>query len=281
MASFRRLFRRALEIHRAKGVRSLAATAVGFVREKALLRYASLVCALFPVTRPYGVSGVLVPESVWYPHVEYETYVPFYPPSASRVWGEEGVVESHRAVTDRGDDVVIVGGGFGVSAVRAARESETGTVTVFEASDSQAALVRETLTLNGVPTEWSVLERAVGSNVVEPYGDAEISTVDRAPPSALPECDTLELDCEGSELSILEGLTTRPSALVVEMHPSKGEFGPTAVLDELERMGYQVTSRYAHTGAELTHEQLLDKLYERAKSRDAGLPPVVAAIHEE
>ncbi len=246
-----------------------------------MLRYASLVCALFPVTRPYRVSGVLVPESVWYPHVEYEGWIPFYPPSASRVWGEEGVVRSHRAVTDRGDDVVIVGGGFGVSAVRAARESETGCVTVFEASDSQAALVRETLALNGVPTEWSVLEQAVGSNVFEPYGDASVSAVEQILPSALPECDTLELDCEGSELSILKGLTARPSALVVEIHPAKGGFGPTAVLDELERMGYRVARRYAHTGAELTHERLLDKLYERANSRDPGLPPVVAAVHEE
>lgn len=257
------------------------AAAVRFTREKATLRYSSVVQSLFPTIRPYEINGVLIPESVWYPRVRYDGCIPFYPPSASEVWGEEGVVESHHAVTDPGDDIVIVGGGFGVTAVCASRESETGTVTVFEASDSQAAVVRETLALNDVTTDWSVRERAVGPHVFEIYGDGGYSSVERIRPSSLPECDTLELDCEGSELSILQGLAIRPSALIVEMHPDKGEYSPTAVLDELDRMDYQLVRRYTHRGAELTHNQLVDKLRERTETQEADLPPVVAAVHND
>lgn len=148
---------------------------------------------------------------------------------------------------------------------------------MFEASSSQAAVVRETLALNDVVTEWSVQERTVGSDVFELYGGR--SSADLLRPSSLPECDVLELDCEGSELSILQNLAIHPRALIVEVHPYKGRFGPTAVLDELEQMGYQIVRRYTHLGAELTHKQLLDKLHERVKTHGAGLPPVIAAIN--
>ena len=222
----------------------------------------------------------MIPESVWYPRVKHDDRIPFYPPSACQVWGEEGVIKSHRTVTDRGDDIVIVGGGYGVTAVHAVRESEYGSLTVFEASDSQATVVRETLALNDVTTEWSVQEKAVGSDVFEIYGDGGSSSVERTTASSLPDCDTLELDCEGSELSILRNLAIRPSALIVEMHPYKGEYSPTAVLDELEEMDYQIVRRYTHLGVELTRERLLDELRERVNTRGAGLPPVVAAVHE-
>jgi len=67
------------------------------------------------------------------------------------------------------------------------------------------------------------------------------SDVDLVEPSALPVCDVLELDCEGSELGILEGMKIRPRGLVVETH---GVFGaPTlAVRKVIESCGYSVLS---------------------------------------
>lgn len=279
MAHLRRLLTRCLDIHRNKGIGPLAVTVAQFLTENATLQYSSFVRSLFPVTRPYEINDVQIPESVWYSHVKYDDYIPFYPPSACQVWGEEGVIKSHHAVTDQDDDVVIVGGGFGVTAVCAARELETGSLTVFEASSSQATVVRETLALNDVATEWSVQERTVGSDVFELYGDSDRSSADLLRPSSLPECDILELDCEGSELSILKNLVTRPRALIVEIHPYKGGYNPIAVLDELKEMKYEIIRRHTHLGAELTHKQLLRELRKRVNTHGSGLPPVIAAIH--
>lgn len=281
MRSFRHLFHRTLDIHRTEGLHSLLTAAIPFVQEKLKLRYASCIHTLFPVTRPYEVSGVPVPESVWYPHVKYEEQIPFYPPSASHVWEEEGVIKSHLSVTSRDDDIVIVGGGLGVTAVCASHKSETGSVTVFEASDDQATVVRNTLALNDVPTDWSVHEQAVGSQVFELYGDGSISATNHIGIASLPECDVLELDCEGSELSVIQGLSIRPRALIVEIHPHKGEFSATAVLDELEQMGYRIVRRYTHLGAELTHSELTDRLHERVETEGADLPPVIAAVQKK
>jgi hypothetical protein len=35
-------------------------------------------------------------------------------------------------------------------------------------------------------------------------------------PAELPECDVLELNCEGSEIGILRNMTIRPRAIAVE-----------------------------------------------------------------
>lgn len=71
----------------------------------------------------------------------------------------------------------------------------------------------------------------------------------------------------------------RPRALIVEIHPDKGGYGPTAALGELDEMGHEMVRRYTHLGAELTHKQLRRKLRERVDTHGAELPPVVAAIH--
>ena len=62
------------------------------------------------------------------------------------------------------------------------------------------------------------------------------------PPSQLPPCNVLQLDCEGAEAEILRGLIIRPRAILVETH---GVFGaPTdLVASLLEKRGYVVSDR--------------------------------------
>lgn len=96
-------------------------------------------------------------------------------------------------------------------------------------------------------------------------------------PKELPDCDVLELDCEGSELSILQSLSIRPQLIFIEIHPHKGGFGPYAVLEELDQLGYDIVRRYTHDGQVLSHEELLQRLEERVDTKGEGLPPVVVA----
>jgi hypothetical protein len=51
--------------------------------------------------------------------------------------------------------------------------------------------------------------------------------------------DILEMDCEGSEISILERLTHTPSWIVVETHPNLGA-DTDVVLSLLEQIGHTV-----------------------------------------
>src|SRR5262249_41883865 len=62
------------------------------------------------------------------------------------------------------------------------------------------------------------------------------------PPSQLPACNVLQLDCEGAEVEILHELTIQPRVILVETH---GVYGaPTdLVASLLWKRGYIVSHR--------------------------------------
>lgn len=155
---------------------------------------------------------------------------------------EAGIIDSLRDHVGAGDDVVIVGGGFGVSSVVAANHAgEGGSVTTYEAGADQYDLVQEALELNDVTDRVDVTHAIVGSAVslFTPPGDA--SVVDAA---ELPDCDVLEMDCEGAELEVLRNLVVEPRVLVVETHAHLGS-PESDVRAELDRLGYEVVDREA------------------------------------
>lgn len=65
---------------------------------------------------------------------------------------------------------------------------------------------------------------------------------ERRPPSAIPECDVLELDCEGAELDILRTLDGDPRVIIVEIHPRVGCPAPE-VEAAFAEMGYAIIER--------------------------------------
>ena len=59
-------------------------------------------------------------------------------------------------------------------------------------------------------------------------------------PEGLPECDLLELDCEGAEVEILTRMKIQPRTILVETHGAQG--APTALSRRvLEDRGYDVS----------------------------------------
>jgi hypothetical protein len=62
------------------------------------------------------------------------------------------------------------------------------------------------------------------------------------PPSQLPQCDVLQLDCEGAEAEILRELTIQPRVVLVETHGLYG--APTDLIASLlKKRGYVVSDR--------------------------------------
>ena len=152
---------------------------------------------------------------------------------------EETLIRGLRSHVRDGDRVVIVGGGEGVTATIAAQlAGETGTVVCFEGGKEGVTSVGATARRNGVLGRLSVHHAIVGEPI-NIHGAQEYQSDRIIDPADLPECDVLELDCEGAEIIILERMKIAPRAIVVETH---GLFGaPTARVSQLlEARGYAV-----------------------------------------
>lgn len=142
-------------------------------------------------------------------------------------------LESH-CRTD--DDVVVIGGGWGVTAVIASRKAAT--VKVFEAGQRQLKILQEVIELNNADN-ISIIHGVVGEavDIYGPVGNADIIA-----PEDIPVCDILEMDCEGAELKILRMLETRPRVIIVETHPHLGS--PTRDVEvQLNKLGYSILSK--------------------------------------
>jgi hypothetical protein len=150
---------------------------------------------------------------------------------------EQALVKALKAHVASGDEVVIVGGGLGVTCVVAAlAATEKGNVRCFEGDLHGVEAVRRVARLNGVSERVTACHAVVGEAIAVYGGGVAAVTMH---PSELPSCDILELDCEGSEIGILGNMTIRPRAIAVETHGFRG--APTvAVRELLEKLGYRV-----------------------------------------
>lgn len=182
-----------------------------------------------PRTRTY--NGVAVPTT---DPEEGRDYFPEF---------EDGTSTALRRRVRRGDDVVVVGGGHGITTVVAARMTHfEGSVTTFEANSEMLETLERTVRVNRVEDLVTLKHAAIG-----PVGEGSKETFgppdgDRRGPAEIPDCDVLELDCEGSELDILDGLEARPRAIVVETHEPIG-VPSEEVAAALADLGYRVENR--------------------------------------
>lgn len=150
---------------------------------------------------------------------------------------EAALISGLERRVSRGNKVVIVGAGIGITAAVSAKiVGETGEVICIDGSTQCLENTRETLALNELSGNVKLVHAIVGENISVYKSKTEAQVM---PASDLQECDVLELDCEGAELKILSEMTLRPKTILVETHGSHG--APThASRDLLEGMGYNV-----------------------------------------
>ncbi len=130
-----------------------------------------------------------------------------------------------------GDKVVIVGGGHGVTGIVAMESG--GKVIVIEASKDRVKEIRETWKYYKL--DGTIIHGFVGSLISvwgKPEGAKQIEE--------LPECDVLELDCEGAEKEILSNLVIKPRVIIVESHGHLGSPSKN-VKNQLQSLGYSIT----------------------------------------
>ena len=152
---------------------------------------------------------------------------------------EQTLIDALRCEVRSGDRVTIVGGGEGVTAVIAAKAvGEAGSVVCFEGNSWSVSNIKATAERNQVSGRVMVKHAVVGE-AIGVYGAPDEFAAVVVSPAELPECDILELDCEGAEITILRNMTIRPRVIAVETHGVHG--APTIIVKELlEKLHYAV-----------------------------------------
>jgi hypothetical protein len=166
---------------------------------------------------------------------------------------EKALIRGIRQFVQNGDTVIVVGGGWGVSTVASAIETEEdGYVTTYEGGDETVEKVADTVQLNDVEDRVSVRHAIVGQALSLRDDPSNAETVS---PTKLPRCDVLVLDCEGAELEILDQMEIRPRVIIVETH---GMLGATK-----EDVGQKLVSNGYETGESMIAEERLRGICEK------------------
>jgi hypothetical protein len=159
---------------------------------------------------------------------------------------QDGELHGHENLTNEGDDVIIIGGGNGVTAIHAARKvGPSGSVKVFEGG-AVAKYIEQLAILNNAEDIVDVEHAVVGEAAVLYGGISNKSYIKN--PSDLTNCDVLEMDCEGSELEILTKMTIRPRVIIVEVHPWYYPENSNGILQILDDLGYSIEYCSTHDG---------------------------------
>jgi predicted RNA methylase len=165
--------------------------------------------------------------------------VPHYPELTDSPSYEFAEIDALRTYAKRGDTVVIVGAGRGITpTVAATAISSEGRVIAYEASTERVSHAQRTVRHNEVSERVSIYHKIVAK---AESVRGEIDTAPTVPPDQLPDCDFLELDCEGAEELILEEMTISPRVISVETHENEG-VSHSNVLTLLEHKGYRVVN---------------------------------------
>ena len=194
--------------------------------------------------KPYAMlNGVYVNSDKYKKLRIFDEVLPWEPPGN---WYKNENIDSIRTHVCDGDTIIVIGAGFGVTSVIAAEEAgSNGEVIAFEGSLERLETTRETVKINCVDN-CQLRHAIVGERIKLPgmTGDPEIIS-----PDELPECDVIEMDCEGAELNILRNLGIKPRNIIVESHPNLGA-PESEVKEALSEIGYEITDeKQRHSGA--------------------------------
>lgn len=220
------LLRRAYSKYQRDGILSLLYASIGFGYEKTVRPHLS--CRRYPVIQDVEVRS----KEQCIRALDKYIYISSIPTDHKKP-----NCEFIREYVDQGENVIVIGGGYGITSVVAATEvGETGDVLIYEGAKRLIDDLFSTLSVNGVASQTTVKHAIVG-DAVELKGSE--GSAERVSPHKLPSCDILEMDCEGAETSIIPNMPPNINTVIVETHPKKG--APTSAIKKaLENREFKI-----------------------------------------
>lgn len=169
---------------------------------------------------------------------------------------ESGVFYSHLRITQPHHQILAVGLGRGSTLISVVKMlNKDGFYRCIEASESQINSVNENISLNAIDYhKFDILCGYAGKDVIGSYGTPSKVNIDINDY----DFDILEMDCEGSEISILSSLIKRPDFIIVELHPYafKNEYSEYSDFDRfiefMREKKYIFDFAFGHDGDWLT-----------------------------
>jgi hypothetical protein len=221
------LFRKALTKIKEDGTLSLAKSGPPYVYSNYLRNH------LLTYSEIVSYNGIEAP----YKMSIFDQIVPGYNHPSDDPTYENPEVDAVRTHSKNGDKVVIVGAGRGITPTAAANSvGKDGLVVAYEASADRISCAQKTVQYNQV-SDIVELHHTIVAKAESVSGQVGSPTV--LPPDELPDCDFLELDCEGAEEKILEEMTISPRVISVETHETK-RVSHANVMEMLENKGYHI-----------------------------------------
>ncbi len=155
-------------------------------------------------------------------HLPYEGRLGDYHNSKQPVERDDIKWQARQSVfryVDSEDKCVCIGGGEGLTAAHMAEKGSY--VVIAEPAEQMMEKINSTMKLSEHQNYEVHPWLFYSSPEKDIWGDLHPDTEEKTGED-IPKCDVLEMDCEGSEISILRDLQIRPRVLIVEVHCKKG-----------------------------------------------------------
>jgi len=188
---------------------------------------------------------------------------------------DQGIIELQRETINPRDDVVIVGGGYGVTMCYAYELMDCdGSITVYEGSNKRLEILNWLKRYLDLQDNVDIHHAIVGE---EFKIDGE-SSAPYLPPKKLPPCDVLILDCQGSEYPIIANMDIRPETVIMEVHPSWNKKSKM-ITQLLRKKGYEIQKYKGTEGTDINKNEFESYLDNPGQSNDYWRSPPVILGH--
>jgi hypothetical protein len=169
---------------------------------------------------------------------------------------ELGILLSHDDVYREEDIILAVGVGSGISLIHNCKKDRGPRSFIgIDGSKDQIEIAEDNARLNEVDfSRFKLIEGFVG-NPTNIYGTDNQKTTKNIDINQM-DFDILELDCEGSEIEILQDLTARPRHIIVEMHPMYRDIDIVDFLEMMNSKRYMLANIYTVNGDVVIPEEI-------------------------
>ena len=177
---------------------------------------------------------------------------------------ERGVIYGINNFVQQGMKALQIGSGNGLTSLYTLRKIGTeGFLTIYEPGTEQIQKVNSTLKSNNYGN-YKVINKYVG-NPVNAWSDIGRSQL--LSYTEIPNCDYLELDCEGCEKDFLENMIIRPHIIIVEIHNNLLNQDNQWLFSFINDNDYKVLYYSGHDG-EIISKETFNELSKKSLEQD-------------